>query len=144
MLPSSLDALLYLKPKKQFIFIIFFLLVLFVLFGISYFKYTYDVSSYDAFITCEEEKCLLNINVLIADTEKINKGEFLKINNQIYDYKIKKINEIEIDYITMTNYQKIEIETNLNNKLKKENLIMKVSIYANKGRLLRKIAKKFK
>jgi hypothetical protein len=139
---SNLDGLLYLKPKKDFILVIFILVLIIGIVIITALKTTYDVYNYTGYISCEDD-CFLKINCNITDIERINKGKIIKINNQKLSYKIKVIGEAEIDYLTMTNFQTITVETKLDKDLKKNNLSVQSKIYENKEKLGKKIIKKF-
>ena len=136
----SLDGLLYLKPKREFIIVIVISFLIISIPIIMYFKNSYDIYNIKGYIKCNPE-CIVNINIL--DISTINNGAYLKINKNKNAYQIKTIGKMEFDYLTMTNYQTVEIQTKLNDELKKDNLVVELSFYTNKERLLKKIIKRF-
>ena len=92
----------------------------------------YDSSTYYAVY----QDGYLNINVMLDDTDTIIKGEYLKIENDKYNYNINKISELLVDNINYVNYQQFQIDID---KDFLENEIIKIIFLGNKQRIINKI-----
>lgn len=76
----------------------------------------------------------LIIEVPIENSDAVNKGEYLVIDDKIYSYKIAKTSELKnSNYI---NYQEYYINID---QIFRENEIVEITFYYNKQRMIQKI-----
>ena len=94
----------------------------------------YDV--YNTYAYYKEGNIVLNIPINYSDT--ILNGEYFKIDDEKSDLEVLYVSDILIDTDTLVNYQEIIIASSKNYP---ENLIINISIYYNKEKVLDKIKK---
>ena len=76
----------------------------------------------------------LLIDVPINNSDSVNKGNYLMINNLKYNYKIINISQVQIS--NMINYQTFELKID---KKFKNNELVKVTFYYKKEKMIKKI-----
>ncbi len=94
----------------------------------------YDV--YNTYAYYKEGNIVLNIPINYSDT--ILNGEYFKIDDEKSDLEVLYVSDILIDTDTLVNYQEVIIASSKNYP---ENLIINISIYYNKEKVLDKIKK---
>lgn len=89
---------------------------------------------YSSYVTyAKESGKLLEISLPLENSDVV-KGNKIKINNDIYDYKVIEISPLyEQNYVNYQNY-KIKV-----NKSFKENEVLNVTFYFKKQRIIQKI-----
>lgn len=123
--------LINLKPKFQFlinIILILTILTLFVSINVKIFsKKNFYAIYLDGY---------LYINVDINNSDIINQGKYLKIDDDKFEYKITQISELQLDEINSINYQtyKIPFDKQLIN-----NEVKQITIYYDNNYLYKKI-----
>ena len=124
-------TLLNIKPKyKLWFLIITFLIIVFIIYFCN--KNIYDTIKIKGII--KNNSIMINMPVKYSDT--LINGNFLKIDNKKYDYKINKISSLKIDDQSLLEYQTIEIKI-VNNF--KDNQILNLSIFYNNEKIINKI-----
>lgn len=123
--------LINLKPKFQFlinIILILTILTIFVSINVKIFsKKNFYAIYLDGY---------LYINVDINNSDIINQGKYLKIDDDKFEYKITQISELQLDEINSINYQTYKIPFNkqlINNEVKQ------ITIYYDNNYLYKKI-----
>ncbi|HIS11989.1 MAG TPA: hypothetical protein IAB40_02635 [Candidatus Onthocola stercoravium] len=94
----------------------------------------YDV--YNTYAYYKEGNIVLNIPINYSDT--ILNGEYFKIDDEKSDLEVLYVSDILIDTDTLVNYQEVIVASSKNYP---ENLIINISIYYNKEKVLDKIKK---
>ena len=94
----------------------------------------YDV--YNTYAYYKEGNIVLNIPINYSDT--ILNGEYFKIDDEKSDLEVLYVSDILIDTDTLVNYQEVIIASSKNYP---ENLLINISIYYNKEKVLDKIKK---
>lgn len=94
----------------------------------------YDV--YNTYAYYKEGNIVLNIPINYSDT--ILNGEYFKIDDEKSDLEVLYVSDILINTDTLVNYQEIIVSSA---KDYPENLIINISIYYNKEKVLDKIKK---
>ena len=94
----------------------------------------YDV--YNTYAYYKEGNIVLNIPINYSDT--ILNGEYFKIDAEKSDLEVLYVSDILIDTDTLVNYQEVIVASSKNYP---ENLIINISIYYNKEKVLDKIKK---
>lgn len=94
----------------------------------------YDV--YNTYAYYKEGNIVLNIPINYSDT--ILNGEYFKIDDEKSDLEVLYVSDILIDTDTLVNYQEVIIASSKNYP---KNLIINISIYYNKEKVLDKIKK---
>lgn len=82
----------------------------------------------------------LVLNVPITNPDTLNKLEYLSIDNKKCSGKEVSVSEIFLDEKNLINYQTVTIKLD---KKYPENRVLKVSIYYNKEKVLKKLKKLF-
>lgn len=125
----------YLQKKNNYSFFVFLLFFLFlVLFVASLVIDTYNITTINAETNCEET-CEV---VFYWPVEKTMKYDFIKINDKRIEIENLKFGEIELNN-TNTAFQKIALK---GKEYKGENNeIVKVKIFQNKEKIIKKIGK---
>lgn len=130
---NSYNGLLNIDYKNNRL-IITMIIIMILSLGLSYFIKSYD--TYTTYATYSNNQLL--INMPIENSDSVNKGLFIILNNQKYDYKINKAsNLLELNNV---NYQQYYL--NIENMYLKENQVIKITLYYNKERITKKIIKK--
>ena len=94
----------------------------------------YDV--YNTYAYYKEGNIVLNIPINYSDT--ILNGEYFKIDDEKSDLEVLYVSDILINTDTLVNYQEVIVASSKNYP---ENLIINISIYYNKEKVLDKIKK---
>lgn len=119
------------KTGKIFIIITIFIIVgILVILNVE----IYDV--YNTYAYYREGNMVLNIPINYSDT--ILNGEYFKIDDEKVDLEVLYVSDILINTDTLVNYQEIIVSSA---KDYPENLIINISIYYNKEKVLDKIKK---
>ncbi len=79
---------------------------------------------------------LLYADIIIDNTDTINKGDYLRIDRQLYKYKITNISDLMVNESNYLNYQQYELYIG---GVFKDNEVIKLTIYYNKQRIIHKI-----
>ena len=117
-------------PYKNYLLIFTISGILLILLFLSFNLKAY--SSFTVYGVFQKNSILIPVDLKNSDI--IVKGNKIKIDNNVYQYKIKQISEI---YTKDTNnYQNYQITTNLNLR---ENEVKKITFYYKKERLIKKI-----
>ncbi len=118
--------LINLKSRKIFIIFIFLFLII-ILIILSFRFKVYSTHKYYGIVN--SELIILNLPMLNSDT--IKNGEFVKVEDENYNYEI-------ISYGTIINdYQEVYIKVDNNDF--KENEILTIDLYYDKERIIEKI-----
>ena len=64
--------------------------------------------------------------------------EYIKVDNKKYLGKVINISEVQLDNVSLINYQEVKLETSVDAV---DNQIFKVSIFYNKEKVIKKIKK---
>lgn len=123
--------LINLKPKFQVLTIIILILMILSLFVSVNIKVFSKKDFYAIYLDG-----YLYINVDINNSDIINRGKYLKINDDKFEYKIAQISELQLDEINSINYQtyKIPFDKQLIN-----NEVKQITIYYDDNYLYKKI-----
>ena len=121
-------------PLKKFYFsiVILFSLILVILLNLKF----YDTQVYKGIV--ENDVIYLNVPTDYLDT--LINGEFLKIADQKYSFKILSLGEVETDKSTYTYYQMVTLKVA---KKFRNNEILTLTVYANQEKIIQKIKKLF-
>ena len=135
---NDYESLLIKKPKKYFILVVFLAtMIITILIILSQIK-TYDIYHLSGIIQCNG-KCTINVNVKTLDLLHLNEAEFLRIAKKKYDFNIVDISEVNIDFLTNTNFQSVVMYTELDESLQINNLVVDIYVYTNKEVVIRKL-----
>ena len=135
---NNKDYLLSIKPSFKAIPLIIFITFIIMFISLFYFK-TYDVYNTKGYLECNE-KCNIMVSINIDDINKINKANFLKINDKVLNYNNINIGNIEVDEINKINIQSVNFEVDqLDNDLL--NTFQDIKIYSNYESIIKKIKK---
>ena len=119
------------KTGKIFIIITIFIIVgILVILNVE----IYDV--YNTYAYYREGNMVLNIPINYSDT--ILNGKYFKIDDEKVDLEVLYVSDILINTDTLVNYQEIIVSSKNDYP---ENLIINISIYYNKEKVLDKIKK---
>ncbi len=119
------------KTGKIFIIITIFIIVgILVILNVE----IYDV--YNTYAYYREGNMVLNIPINYSDT--ILNGKYFKIDDEKVDLEVLYVSDILINTDTLVNYQEIIVASKNDYP---ENLIINISIYYNKEKVLDKIKK---
>lgn len=125
------NYLINIKFCKHLLLVIIIILSIFMMY--AYNKKTYDV--FTTYLIYENNTILINAS--INNSDAVEKGKFIKVDNKYYNYKIDSKSEMLIN--NESNYYEYKlIIKNLNFKY---NEIKQVTFYYNYEKLLKKIAK---
>ena len=127
------EALLNIPYKTNIIFIGI-ILTSIVTFVIVLNTRIYDV--YNTYAVFKDGNLILNVPITYSDT--IINAEYYKIDEKQYDFKVLYVSEVLLDTSTMSNYQEVIISTN---DIFVDNMIVNISIYYNKEKVLEKVKK---
>ena len=121
-------------PLKKFYFslVILFSLILGILLNLKF----YDTQVYKGIV--ENDVIYLNVPTDYLDT--LINGEFLKIADQKYSFKILSLGEVETDKSTYTYYQMVTLKVS---EKFRNNEILTLTVYANQEKIIQKIKKLF-
>ena len=127
--------LLSLKPKYNLL--IYFLLISIISIIICLFIFKIDdVIVTKGYISCQD-KCYITIKVDTNDTNKVDKTNYIILDNNKIIPSNKDISDIKVDDITLSNYQIVNFEVNqLDHGL---NTFQDVKLYSNNETIIRKI-----
>lgn len=129
---NNYDWLLNIKSKNfRFFIIVPVLIAIIVVYMIK--CDTYD--KYGAMGVFEEN--FLIIQLPIDATEFVTNGDYLKINDKEYSYKIEEVSQMSYDYTLNVNYQIVKLAI-ADLKLL-ENEAVKVTFYYNKEKIINKV-----
>lgn len=120
--------LLSIKYKHFFLSFIISIIIIITLI-LSFFIKTY--SSYRIKGVYQDD---LIVSVPLENSDAVNKGEYLTINQQRYSYNIKSISEIQV--LNYINYQDYIISVD---KIFKKNEVIEITFYYKKQRIIQKI-----
>ena len=127
--------LLSIKPK-HFLAIYLCLLSLIVIIILMFYIESYDVYKVRGYISCED-KCNVIISVDIGNINKVNKVDYLNINNNKRDILSIDISDIKIDENTKSNYQIVTYEVDKLDDV--NNTFQDVKIYSNNEIIFKKL-----
>ena len=130
---DEITTFYYKKPKKILTIYLLFIIILIIIIIYSYQNYTYDKKEILVINNCIEEECTLKTTLNYEEERILSKNPIIKYNSKTY-----KINKIIYDEPYLSNeipVTDVTIETDL----KEENKILKISIYYNKQRIIKKI-----
>ena len=102
-----------------------FCLVLGIIIGVLLYvscKVTCDV--YNTYGYILDNELIINIPTNYPDT--INNMEYIKVDNKKYLGKVINISEVQLDNVSLINYQEVKLETSVDDV---DNQIFKVSIF---------------
>ncbi len=117
-------------PYKNYLLIFIISGILLILLFLSFNLKVY--SSFTVYGVFQKNSILIPVDLKNSDI--IVKGKKIKIDNNVYQYKIEQISEIYTK--DANNYQNYKIKTNLNLM---ENEAKKITFYYKKERLIKKI-----
>ena len=117
-------------PYKYYLLIFIISGILLILLFLSFNLKVY--SSFTVYGVFQKNSILIPVDLKNSDI--IVKGKKIKIDNNVYQYKIEQISEIYTK--DANNYQNYKIKTNLNLM---ENEAKKITFYYKKERLIKKI-----
>lgn len=121
-----------LKIKYQTFFLCVVVAGLFVItFILSFILKTYD--TYHTLGIYQDE---LVVSIPLENSDAVNNGYYLTINNQDYKYQINKVSEMQA--INYNNYQDYYLNIN---KTFQQNEVVEITFYYNKEKLIEKIMK---
>ena len=119
-------------PYKTYTLFIGIILVSVITFIIILNTLVYDV--YNTYAVFKDGNLILNVPITYSDT--ILNAEYYKLDKEQYDFKVLYVSEVLLDTTLMSNYQEVVISTD---KMLVDNVIVNVSIYYNKEKVLEKI-----
>ncbi len=135
---NNKDYLLSIKPSYMFIPIIIFSSLIIIIISICYFK-TYDVFVTKGYLSCDN-KCNIVVSVNPIDINKINKANYIKLNDKLIDFKKIIIDDIQVDEINKINIQNVNVEVDqLDNDYL--NTFQDIKVYSNYESIFSKIKK---
>ena len=135
---NNKEYLLSINPSYKFIPLLSFIVIIIIVLTMFYFK-TYDVYYTKGYLMCNKE-CNIILSANIDDINKINKANYIKIDNKTVDFKKINIGDIQVDEINKINTYNVNIEVNqLDNDYL--NTFQDVKIYSNYESILNKIKK---
>lgn len=120
-------------PYKRWYILLFIVTIMLILSVALLFVPIYDV--YNTYGYFQDGNLVLNIPTSYSDT--ILNGQYYKIGDDKYEIEILYIGDMMVDSSYMFNYQEIILTSSLDYP---QNLVVEVSIYYNKERLLKKVA----
>ncbi len=123
--------LINLKPKFQFLINIILILTILSLFVSIKVKIFSQKSFYAIYLDG-----YLYINVDINNSDIINQGKYLKLDDNKFEYKITQISELQLDEINSINYQTYQIPFD---KHLINNEVRQITIYYDNNYLYKKI-----
>ena len=121
-------------PYKTYTLFIGIILVSVITFIIILNTLVYDV--YNTYAVFKDGNLILNVPITYSDT--ILNAEYYKLDKEQYDFKFLYVSEVLLDTTLMSNYQEVVISTD---KMLVDNVIVNVSIYYNKEKVLEKVKK---
>ena len=127
----SVDRLLRIKYKKP-INIVIVVIVIFIIVTLLLNKKIYDV--YNTYGVISNNNLIVNIPINYSDT--IVNGTKIKIENDYYDLNIISISNLLVG--EGINYQEVRLKIEDEYQ---ENMILKITIYYNKEKVLKKLMK---
>lgn len=123
-------AFLYQKPRKFWLILIIFILLLNIILAYTTKEYTYDFYETKGLVICEKSNC--EIKTIIPSAISINK---ILINNKITPYEIKSLN-LKFDEENYLTYNEIYFTTP---NTYQNNEVLTLKFYYNKQRIISKI-----
>lgn len=129
----SYQELLNMKYKSYLYWHVGFIILILILIFLQNYE-VYDIYNTYGYY----DKGGIKFNIPFINSDIINNMEYLKINNENYEYQNISISEILLDQATLTNYQEVSIE---GAKSFIDNQVLKVTIYHNKEKIIKKIQK---
>lgn len=127
----SIDGLLRIKYKKP-VSIVIVIIVIFIVVIWLLNRKIYDV--YNTYGVISNDNLIVNIPINYSDT--IVSGTKIKVENDYYDLNIISISDLLIS--EGINYQEVRVKID---NVYQENIILKITIYYNKEKVLKKLMK---
>lgn len=124
------DVLFIKCPKNKVMF--YFVCILIVLLYFANSMYTYD----NLIVSGIYSEEIISINVLSDYSSIITRGEYIKIDDEKYEYQVLSVSEIISDGINY--YQTIEIEVPKNYF---DNEVLEINIFYDHEKIIKKIKK---
>lgn len=125
-------SLLNIKVKNNYILMSLFILIV-LLIALAYYVKTYDTYKYMG--VSFDKKIIINVNS--ENLDAIISSEYIRVNdNKQARFSILSVSEIQYDETTNRNYQEIIISTSDNYI---DNLMLEVTFYNNKQRIITKL-----
>ncbi len=132
-LKNNLPSYLNKDEKKGGIFLFLLILFLFIFILFSFTHKTYNVLNTNAQTVCENNACTLHFYWMVDQNFEY---EFIKINEKKYDVEDVKYEEVVMDS-SNNGYQEIILKAKEYQGKNKE--VVKLQIYKNKERVIKKI-----